>query len=789
MSVRPTGDEPGIASGENCVVIFAPFGQDAALMAQMLANAAIEVQCVSEMEAFTRSLANCAAGLLTTEALCPETIPLLRSVLQAQPAWSDLPLIVLTAAIDSASYALLACTLGNVTIIQRPLEAASLLTVVQTALRARQKQYEVRDLISAEEKQQARIQELNENLLLAIDTARMGTWHLELQTGAMTSSQRCRANFGLSPEASFPYDRLVAMIVPEDRGKVQAAVEQAIATHSLYEIEYRIRWPDGSLHWILASGRALYNASDTPIGILGVTLNVTERKRSEENLRESKQSLDLAINGAQLGTFYCEMPLDQIIWNDIGKSHLFLPPEAEADFDLFYSRLHPDDRTPTRQALERSIDEQVQYNVEYRVVAPEGRIRWINAIGRGYYTETGSPYRFDGITIDITEKKTRERTLSFLVEINDATRDLREPEAIMAMAARMLGEFMRVSRCAYAPVEEDDNHFTIYGDYTSGCRSIVGRYPLTAFGMKALADLSGGRTYVSHDIEKEILPDEDLAAYRSAQIQAVICTVSIKDDKLVGWMAVHQTEPRQWTPQEVEMVEIVSERSWAIIERARADRQLKARAEEISGLNARLQHSMQEIHHRVKNNLQVISAMIEMQAQEYKSEKAIPLEEYMQLKVHIHTLAIVHDLLTKSVKEDENVQRVSVKRVLDRLLPLLQQTAWRHEVDYVIEEAFLTPKQCVALSIILNELVTNAFKHGKTLARVRFHTQEREAFLEVSDDGNGFPEDFTPHLAANMGLEIVENLLHTDLNGSSRYENRPEGGARVTVAFPLPSPE
>jgi two-component sensor histidine kinase len=213
------------------------------------------------------------------------------------------------------------------------------------------------------------------------------------------------------------------------------------------------------------------------------------------------------------------------------------------------------------------------------------------------------------------------------------------------------------------------------------------------------------------------------------------------------------------------------------------------RQAEIEALNARLRRSTMETHHRVKNNLQMIYAMIEMQSQQYKSQQAIPLDEYMQLKAHVHTLAIVHDLLTKNIRDDEDAQRVSVKSVLERLLPMLQQTAWQQQVHYTVGEGYLASKQCVALSLILNELVVNALKHGRKTASVRFRTEGQEAILEVADDGNGFAAGFSPLSAANVGLELVESLVHTDLKGASRYETCLEGGGQVTITFPLPPAE
>jgi two-component sensor histidine kinase len=82
--------------------------------------------------------------------------------------------------------------------------------------------------------------------------------------------------------------------------------------------------------------------------------------------------------------------------------------------------------------------------------------------------------------------------------------------------------------------------------------------------------------------------------------------------------------------------------------------------------------------------------------------------------------------------------------------------------------------------------VTNALKHGKNEADVVFRVEAATASLEVCDDGPGFPEDFHPLKAANLGLELVESLVRADLKGQSAYGNRPQGGGRVIVTFPLP---
>ena len=521
-------------------------------------------------------------------------------------------------------------------------------------------------------------------------------------------------------------------------------------------------------------------------GIFAHGIDITERRRTEQALKNSQQSLDFAVNGARLGTFYCDFPLANIVWNNTCKDHFFLPHDAVVDFDLFYSRLHADDRERTRQAIEQSIQDRTQYNIEYRVVAPDGRMRWINAIGKTYYTEAGAPYRFDGITIDITEKKAREETLTFLVELNDATRALQEPEAIMLTTARMLGQYLGVSRCSYAPVEADENHFTVHEDYADGVPGSAGNYELAAFGPRAVTALRQRQIFILRDRDAEATPEDDLAAFRGSQIQAMACVALFRAGKLAALMAVQQSEPRAWTAEEIHLVEMVAERSWAIIERAFADRRSKERADEIEALNSRLRLAMKETHHRVKNNLQVISAMIEMQLMEHQDGQSVPLEEFTRLQAHVHTLAIAHDLLTTSHKEEEEDERISTRAILDKLLPVLQQTAWKQSVRYTVEDVELTSKQCVALSLLINELVSNALKHGRSAAEVIFSVAGAEATLTVRDDGPGFPPDFNARKAAHTGLELVTSLVNIDLRGQAQFGTGPEGGGQVIVTFPIP---
>ena len=200
--------------------------------------------------------------------------------------------------------------------------------------------------------------------------------------------------------------------------------------------------------------------------------------------------------------------------------------------------------------------------------------------------------------------------------------------------------------------------------------------------------------------------------------------------------------------------------------------------------NTLLQRAVAESHHRIKNNLQVLSALVELQMP--LQGDTVPVSELRRISQHIRTLASLHDLLTLDSKTGVDLDTVSLKAALEKLAPILQATSGERKILIQADEMVITLKQGGSFTLLVNELVSNALKHGKgdvhvTLTRLPEHTAQ----LEVCDDGPGFPPDFDPQKSANTGIELIENMGRWDLRGEILYQNRPNGGACVIITFPL----
>ncbi|XXX72124.1 GAF domain-containing protein [Sorangium sp. So ce134] len=152
--------------------------------------------------------------------------------------------------------------------------------------------------------------------------------------------------------------------------------------------------------------------------VVGRCWEAIERARAARGVRERDERLDYAVRLSGVGFWYCDLPFDELKWDDRVKEHFWLPPEARVTIRTFYERLHPDDREPTRRAIESSIRERVPYDVDYRTVDPAtGAFKWVRALGGTAYAPDGAPRRFDGVTVDVTARKLDEERVGRLLEL------------------------------------------------------------------------------------------------------------------------------------------------------------------------------------------------------------------------------------------------------------------------------------------------------------------------------------------------------------------------------------
>lgn len=316
-----------------------------------------------------------------------------------------------------------------------------------------------------------------------------------------------------------------------------------------------------------ANGRRLFT---------GLLRDITARKRVEETLRLSEQRFQLAVRATNDAVWDWDFVANTIWWNEaVYLLFGYTPAQVSTGITWWQAHLHPQDHDRVVAGIQAVIDgREVHWRDEYRFQRANGE--YAEVLDRGYVIrdESGKAVRMLGAMQDLTERKRREQTLRFLVDLNVATQGLITPDEVMTVTARKLAEHLHVDRCAYAEVEEE-SVFVITGDYSCALPSIVGRWPVAAFGRECMHSMLANESFIVTDVDADPrIARDDIPAYRATNIEAVICVPLHKWGKFTAAMAVHQATPRNWTREEIELVELVVARCWESIERARTVRSL-----------------------------------------------------------------------------------------------------------------------------------------------------------------------------------------------------------------------
>ncbi|MFC8926064.1 sensor histidine kinase [Streptomyces albidoflavus] len=198
--------------------------------------------------------------------------------------------------------------------------------------------------------------------------------------------------------------------------------------------------------------------------------------------------------------------------------------------------------------------------------------------------------------------------------------------------------------------------------------------------------------------------------------------------------------------------------------------------------------TIREIHHRVKNNLQTVAALLRLQARRIDSERG--REALVEAVRRVGSIAIVHETLSQNLDE-----RVEFDEIADRVLAMVAEISpGRVEGRRTGRFGILDAEVATPLSMVLTEVLQNALEHGfrpgdtgeVEVSAVRGGTRkDARLLITVQDNGVGLPEGFDAHTAGNLGLQIVRTLVEGELGGTFDMNSAPEGGARVLLDIPV----
>jgi PAS domain S-box-containing protein len=244
---------------------------------------------------------------------------------------------------------------------------------------------------------------------LAMEAAQEGIWDWRLDSGEVYFSPGYAAMLGHSFHRIKPHvSTWIGLMHPDDAESVINEATQRLRHPGHYSLEFRMRHADGSYRWIQSKGKVIERDDmGEPLRAIGTHIDITKHKAAEDRLEESRHLLELALAGAELGTWDVDILSGYSAYD--ARYSTMLGYEADGidpTMDGWLNLIHPDDRPAVQEAMRAHLAGETRiYEVEHRLRHKAGHWIWVLARGKVSHDSTGQPVRATGTIIDITDRK------------------------------------------------------------------------------------------------------------------------------------------------------------------------------------------------------------------------------------------------------------------------------------------------------------------------------------------------------------------------------------------------
>jgi len=219
-------------------------------------------------------------------------------------------------------------------------------------------------------------------------------------------SEECYRVQGFDPRDGLPrFEELFQRIHPDDQPKLKELIQRMVREKIEFETDYRLVHPDGAVADIHTTAHPVFSPTGDLIEFMGTVIDVTDRKRAEEELRQSEAYLAEAQKLSHTGSWAWSPDKDIRYWSEECYRVLgFDPRDGPPRQEELIQRIHPHDQPAFRKSAKRARHTKLDEEWDYRIVHPDGAVRDIHSIGHPVFSPTGDLIEFMGTVIDVTER-------------------------------------------------------------------------------------------------------------------------------------------------------------------------------------------------------------------------------------------------------------------------------------------------------------------------------------------------------------------------------------------------
>lgn len=553
--------------------------------------------------------------------------------------------------------------------------------------------------------------------------------------------ERFESLFGHKPPGTtYPLDEFSKYVHPDDHPRTRKSLVRAIenpeVTH--WTSEYRFERSDGTYAYVDENGFIIRNEQGEAVRMVGAVRDVTGQIEREQKLEElslvASKTTDIVIITDEKGiTTWVNSAFTELTGYSLEEI------EGKKPGDLLQG---PATDTETVKRISRAIAEQQPIEEVILNYSKQGDPYWLEMTIDPIFDDEGNCIRFIAIERDVTEQKKEEQWLRLLQSAISTTTE--SVAIIEAEPTDLPGR-----KVLYV-----NEAFTDMTGYER--EEVVGR---TLHFLNGEQTDEQERKRLRRSMEKWERCEAELINYTKSGepfwVHVSMAPVADSEDSYSHWVSVGRN----------------------ITGRIKRERELEESLREKETL-------LLEIHHRVKNNLAVVSGMMQLQAYEEVDERI--RQKLFDSMMRIQTMGAIHELLYQS----ESFTHLNFKENIEKLVSYITETfqsGLTLDVDFHMDEIRLNINQAIPCSLIINEVVTNVLKHAfddKDRGTLIVRSQEKNGriVMEIKDDGKGLPHDFgKTNGRGNLGLTLIDTLSK-QLEADYEYRSV-EPGALFTLSF------
>lgn len=268
-------------------------------------------------------------------------------------------------------------------------------------------------LVEERKRAEGELRDSEARFRLAAQAGKMFAYEWDAETDVMVCSEQSAQIFGTGASMFITGQQILTKVHPDDRNRLAAAIAELHPEKPSLEISYRMVRPDGSVTWVERSSRAHFDAGGRIVRTIGMIADITERKRTEEALRESQERLGLAVRAGRMYAFEWDSATDVITrTGECNSIFNWMDDPTRVTGRQFVSSIHPADQEAYAAVQTALTPENPIYQTSYRVLRPDGSVVWLEANGQAFFDARGRRLRIVGMAADVTERKHAEEILS-----------------------------------------------------------------------------------------------------------------------------------------------------------------------------------------------------------------------------------------------------------------------------------------------------------------------------------------------------------------------------------------